>query len=119
MFRCASNINKRRVKALNVLLKLVPHAGLALLNMLLDAYLIASHAAREFIKLQQRRIEAKKKTVIVWLLNVMVADYAALERLYWTMIKLLNYDDGRIEDEAMAIEFPEFEYIKLILHARF
>ena len=66
---------------MNALLKLVLHAGLALLNMLLEADLIASHAAREFIQLQQRRIEAKEKTEIVWPLNVTVADDAALERL--------------------------------------
>ena len=46
VLRGAGGINKRRVEALNALLKLVPHAGLALLNMLLQADLIASHAAR-------------------------------------------------------------------------
>ena len=57
------------------------HAGLALLNMLLVADLIAIHAAREFIQLQQRRIGSKEKTEIVWPLNVTVADNAAFERL--------------------------------------
>ena len=119
VLRGAGGINKRRVEALNARLKLVPHAGLALLNMLLEADLIASHAAREFIQLQQRRIEAKEKTEIVWPHNVTVADNAALERLYRTVMNLLNYDDGRIAEEAMAIGFPEFEYIELVSHARF
>lgn len=51
----AGCINKRRVKTLNALLKLVPHVGLALLNMLRNNYLIVSHKARKFIQLQQRR----------------------------------------------------------------
>ena len=55
----------------------------------------------------------------MWPLNVTVADDAALDRLYRTVMTLLNYDDGRIADEAMAIKFPEFEYIKLMSHARF
>ena len=53
-----------------------------MLNMLLKAVLIASHAAREFI--QQRRIVAKERTEIVWPLNVTISDDAALERLYRT-----------------------------------
>ena len=119
VFRGTGDINKRRVEALNALLKLVPHAGLTLLNMLLKSDLIASHAAREFIQLLQRRIEAKKKTKIVSPLNVTVSDDAALDRLHRTVINLLNYDDGRIADEAMTIGFPEFEYIELVSHARF
>ena len=55
----------------------------------------------------------------MWPLNVTIADDAALERLYRTVMNLLNYDDGRIADEAMAIGFPEFEYIELVSHARF
>ena len=47
----SGNVNKRRVGALNAFLKLVPHAGLALLNMLLEVDLIASHASRKFIQL--------------------------------------------------------------------
>ena len=46
--------------------------------------------------------------MIVWPLNVTVADNAALERLYRTVMNLLNYDDGLIADEAMAIGFIEF-----------
>ena len=60
VLRGAGAINKRRVEALDARLKLVPHGGLALLNMLLEADLIASHAAREIIQLQLRRIEAKE-----------------------------------------------------------
>ena len=59
VLRGAGSVNKRRVKPLNALLKLVTHAGLPLLNMLLEADLIARHASREFIHLQQRRIAAK------------------------------------------------------------
>ena len=119
MLRGAGGINKRRVEALNAFLKLVPHTGLALLNMLLEANLIASHAAREFRQFQQRPIEAKEKTEIVWPLNATVADDAELNQLYRTVMNLLNYDDGRIADEAMAIGFSEFEYIELVSHARF
>ena len=119
VLRGATGINKRRVEALNALLMLVPLASLALLNMLLEADLIASHAAREFIQIQQKRVKAKEKTEIVWPLNVTVADDAALDRIYQTVINLLNYNDGRIADEAMAIGFPEFEYIVLVSHARF
>ena len=53
----------------------------------------------------------------MWPLNVTVADDTALERLYRTVMNLLNHDDGRIADEAMAIGFPEFEYIELVSHA--
>ena len=56
------SINKRRVEALNAFYKLVPHAGLALLNMLLKADLIASHASRKYIQLYKRRIAEKDKT---------------------------------------------------------
>ena len=48
-----------------------------------------------------------------------VFDDAALERLYRTVMNLLNYDDGQIADKAMSIAIPEFEYIELISHARF
>ena len=97
----------------------MPHGGLALLNMLLEADLIASHASREFIKLKQRRIAAKKKTKIVWPLNVTVADDGAHELLYRTVMNLLNYDDVRIADEAIALGFPELEYIELVSHSLF
>ena len=52
VMRVSGGINKRTVETLNALLKLVPNAGLALLNMLLKVKLIANHAAREFIQLQ-------------------------------------------------------------------
>ena len=48
-----------------------------------------------------------------------VADNAALERIYRTVMNLLNYDDGQVADEAMAIGFPKFLYIELVSHARF
>ena len=109
MLREAGKINKRQVEAMNAHLKLLLHAGLALLNMLLEADLIERHAAREFIQLQQRRIEAKEKTEINWPLTVTVSYNVALDRLYETLINLLKYDDGRIADEAMTIKFSEFE----------
>ena len=55
----------------------------------------------------------------MWPLNVTVNDDAALDRLYRTVMNLLNYDDGRIADGAMAIGFPEFEYIELVSHVLF
>ena len=48
-----------------------------------------------------------------------LADDAGLDRLFQRVINLLNYDDARIAEEAMAIKFPEFEYIELGSHARF
>ena len=48
-----------------------------------------------------------------------VAEDVALDRLYRMVMNLLNYNDGRIADEAMAIGFPEFENIELVSHARF
>ena len=46
VFRGAGGIDKRRVEALNAVLKLVPHACLVLLIMLLEANLIARYATR-------------------------------------------------------------------------
>ena len=61
VWRGAGGINKRRVEALNALLKLVPHANLALLNMLLEADLIERHAAREFIQLKKEASKRKQR----------------------------------------------------------
>lgn len=74
VMRGASGIDNRRVEAINAQLKLMPHAGLALLKQLLKADLIAGYATKEFIQMQQRRIAASERSEKTWPLNVTVAD---------------------------------------------
>ena len=91
------------------------HPGLALLKLLLEAD--REPRSERVHPAPAETHQSERETEIVWPLNVTVADDTALERLYRTVMNLLNHDDGRIADEAMAIGFPEFEYIELVSHA--
>ena len=87
--------------------------------MLLETDLIVINAAKKFIQLQQRRIGETDKTEIVWPLKVTIDDYATHNRLYRTVINLLNYDHVDIADEVMAHKIPVFVYIELVTNAQF
>ena len=117
--RGVTNFDERRIGTINAMLRVCPHAGLALLSVLLEAEVIGPEIPREFSDRQRKRIAQRDRTEFVFALNVTAVEPGARTRLFNTLMAFLQFDDNRIALEAMFIEFPEFENIEVVSRHQF
>ena len=103
---------------IDALLRVCPHANLALFNMLLKD-VIKAKMPRKFCNLQQKRIEQRNRKNYALVLNVTAVEPAPRSRLLDALMTFQQIDDDRIVIEAMAIEFPEFDDIEVDFRHRF
>ena len=97
----------------------MPHAGLALLGVLLEAEVIGAEIPREFSDRQRKRIAQRDRTEFVFALNVTAVEPGARTRLFNTQMAFLQFDDDRIALGAMLIVFSEFENIEVVSRHQF
>ena len=69
-----TNFDERRIGTINAMLCVCPHAGLALLGVLLKAEVIGAEIPREFSDRQRKRIAQRDRTKFVFALNVSAVD---------------------------------------------
>ena len=105
--RGVMNFDKRRISTINAILRVCPHASLALLGVLLEAEVIGDEIPQKLNDRQQKRIAQRDPTEFVFALNVTAVEPGARTRLFNTLMVVLQFDDDRIALEAMFIEFPE------------
>ena len=118
VLRGVTSLDYRRIMTIDALLRVCPHANLALLNMLLKD-VIKAKMPRKFCNLQQKRIEQRNRKNYALVLNVTAVEPAPRSRLLDALMTFQQIDDDRIVIEAMAIEFPEFDDIEVDFRHRF
>ena len=92
-------------------MRLVPHAGLALLQMLIESDLIPHFATAEVCATQNARIVAQAKSEHAYGLNVVVYDDESRVMLRNTIDRFLLLDDEHISAIAATTGFPEFDFL--------
>ena len=109
-----TNFDERRIGEINAMLRVCPHASLALLGVLLKAEVIGAEIPREFSDRQRKRIAQRDRSKFGFALNVTAVVPGARTRLVNTLIALIQSDDDCIALEAMFNEFPEFDNIEVV-----
>ena len=117
--RGATCIEDRKVGTINSLLRVCPHAGIALLVILTDEDLIGSEYINEVRVRQRCRIAERDRKEFAFMLNVTVIDPGQRERLTKVVLNFLQSDDEHIATTAMTTEFPEFDDIEIVNRTRF
>ena len=104
-------INNGKVATANALMRLLPHPGLALLQMLIESDLIPHFATAEVCATQNARIVAQAKSEHAYGLNVVVYDDESRVMLRNTIDRFLLLDNEHISAIAATTGFPEFDFL--------
>ena len=117
--RNVTNFDERRIGTINAMLRVCPHAYLALLGVLLEAEVIGAEIPKEFSDRQRKCIPQRDRTEFVFALNVTDVKSGARTRLFNTLMAFLQFDDDRIALEEIFIKFPKFENIEVVSRHQF
>ena len=109
-----SGLDRRRIDALNRLMELVPHVGLAVMDRLINADVMDANYPAELRNTQQHRIEQGDKELRVFMLNITLPDQAHHERAANALLDVLRLDDEGLADSVRAMQFPEFENLDVV-----
>lgn len=104
---------------INRLIRLVQHAGVALLKRLIEAEVTGSEYPAELRKQQQKRIANRDRSKAVKPIIMSAVYSKKVARAAYALGDFLSLDYARIAAEAKTLRFSEFERIELTIRRCF
>ena len=112
-FKPTVGVNHRGIEAVNRLLYLVPHTGLAVLHRLVKAEVIGAEYPAEVRRRPQNRATDDDRVEVSYQLNITAATDESSTRAADAIGDFLQWNNAHIAKVAEALEFPKFEHIEV------